>query len=63
MALGALAALDERLAEVVQLHLFAGLEFGEIAELRGLSERTVLRDWRKARAILIHRLGGAQARA
>ena len=63
MALGALAVLDERLAEVVQLHLFAGLEFGEIASLRGVSERTVLRDWRKARAVLVHRLGGASARA
>ena len=56
-ALATLAALDARLAEVAELHLFAGLEFGEIAELRGQSERTVLRDWRKARAVLAGALG------
>jgi RNA polymerase sigma factor (TIGR02999 family) len=55
-ALNALAALDARLAEVATLHLFAGLEFGEIAALRGVSDRTVLRDWRKTRAILIDAL-------
>ena len=51
-ALTGLAAIDERLAEVAELHLFGGLEFAEIAALREQSERTVLRDWRKARAIL-----------
>lgn len=56
-ALATLAALDARLAEVAELHLFTGLEFGEIAELRGQSERTVLRDWRKARAVLAGALG------
>jgi RNA polymerase sigma factor (TIGR02999 family) len=55
-ALGLLEGLDARLAEVAQLHLFAGLEFQEIAALRGVSERTVLRDWRKARAILVSQL-------
>ena len=58
-ALAALAALDARLAEVAELHLFTGLEFAEIADLRGLSERTVLRDWRKARAVLTRALGVA----
>ena len=58
-ALAALEARDARLAEVAELHLFAGLEFGEIAALRGVSERTVLRDWRKARAVLAARLGEA----
>ena len=58
-ALRALEALDARLAEVAEMHLFAGLEFGEIAALRGVSERTVLRDWRKARAVLATHLGGA----
>jgi RNA polymerase sigma factor (TIGR02999 family) len=58
-ALDSLAGLDARLAEVAELHLFAGLEFGEIAALRGQSERTVLRDWRKARAILQAGLGEA----
>ena len=55
-ALRHLEDLDPRLAEVAQLHLFAGLEFAELAALRGVSERTVLRDWRKARAVLVSRL-------
>ena len=57
-AVSALEQIDTRLGEVAQLHLFAGLEFAEIAALRGDSERTVLRDWRKARAILVSRLEG-----
>ena len=57
-AVTALEALDARLAEVAQLHLFAGLEFAEIGALRGASERTVLRDWRKARAVLVSQLEG-----
>ena len=60
-ALSSLAALDERLAEVAELHLFAGLEFAEIAVLRAQSERTVFRDWRKARAILASALGSPAA--
>lgn len=41
-----------RLAQIVDLHFFAGLGFVEIAELLELSERTVARDWRAARAVL-----------
>lgn len=55
-ALDRLAAADSRGADLVALHLFAGLEFGEIAALRGVSERTVLRDWRKTRAFLLAQL-------
>lgn len=51
-ALTALAKVDARAAQVVELHYFAGLEFGPIAELLGVSERTVQRDWRGARAWL-----------
>jgi RNA polymerase sigma factor (TIGR02999 family) len=51
-ALQGLAAADARLAQVVELHFFAGLRFAEIAEQLGLSERTVTRDWRAARALL-----------
>lgn len=51
-ALEALAAIDPRLAEVVDLHFFCGLSFGEIAALRDMSQRTVQRDWDKARALL-----------
>jgi RNA polymerase sigma factor (TIGR02999 family) len=53
-ALTELAELDPTLAELVDLHFFAGFSFGEIATFRGVSERTVQRDWRKAR-VLLHR--------
>jgi DNA-directed RNA polymerase specialized sigma24 family protein len=42
------------LAELVDLHFFCGLSFVEIAALRGVSDRTVQRDWHKAR-LLLHR--------
>jgi RNA polymerase sigma factor (TIGR02999 family) len=51
-ALTELAALEPALAELVDLHFFAGYTFAEIAALRGVSERTVQRDWRKARLLL-----------
>jgi RNA polymerase sigma factor (TIGR02999 family) len=51
-ALDELAAVDARLAEVVDLKYFCGFSFAEIAALRGLSERTVQRDWEKARLVL-----------
>lgn len=52
VAMQALEASDARLAQVVELHFFAGLGFSEVAELLGLSERTIARDWRTARALL-----------
>ena len=51
-ALDELAAVQPALAELVELHFFGGLAFAEIASLRGVSERTVQRDWRKARLLL-----------
>jgi RNA polymerase sigma factor (TIGR02999 family) len=51
-ALEELAAIDPRLAEVVDLKYFCGFSFAEIAALSGLSERTVQRDWEKARLVL-----------
>ncbi|HVH35409.1 MAG TPA: ECF-type sigma factor [Tahibacter sp.] len=51
--MGALTAADPLLAELAGLHLFGGLGFAEIAELRGVSERTVFRDWRAARMFLL----------
>jgi RNA polymerase sigma factor (TIGR02999 family) len=53
----ALARVDERLAEISQLHLFAGLSIGEIAELLGCSERTAFRQWRTARMFLVKFIG------
>lgn len=53
-ALEQLAAVDSALAELVDMHFFGGFGFAEIATMRGVSERTVQRDWRKAR-LLLHR--------
>lgn len=55
-ALDELARLDARLAEVVDLKYFCGFSFAEIASLRGVSERTVQRDWEKARLVLFQHL-------
>jgi RNA polymerase sigma factor (TIGR02999 family) len=51
-ALLSLARLDERLVQVVELRYFAGLTYDEIASALGIDERTVRRDWDKARALL-----------
>ncbi len=53
-ALEELAKLDPSLAEIVDLKFFCGFSFAEIAAIRGLSERTVQRNWEKAR-IYLHR--------
>jgi RNA polymerase sigma factor (TIGR02999 family) len=55
-ALDALAQLEPALAELVDLHFFCGYELREIAELQGVSERTVQRSWRKARLLLRHQM-------
>jgi RNA polymerase sigma factor (TIGR02999 family) len=57
-ALDGLASCDERLAEVVDLKYFCGFSFAEIAAMRGSSERTVQRDWEKARLLLFRDLRG-----
>jgi RNA polymerase sigma factor (TIGR02999 family) len=51
-ALDALGDLDPQLAELVDLKFFCGFSLGEIASIRGMSERTVQRDWAKARLVL-----------
>jgi RNA polymerase sigma factor (TIGR02999 family) len=51
-AMEQLAALDERLARVAQLRLFADLSNLEISEVLGVHARTVERDWLKARTFL-----------
>ena len=52
-----LHALDERAAQVVELRYFGGYEETEIAQMLGVTDRTVRRDWRKARAFLLTELG------
>jgi len=51
-ALGRLAALNPRLAQVVECRFFAGYGDAETAQALGLTDRTVRRDWLKARTWL-----------
>jgi RNA polymerase sigma factor (TIGR02999 family) len=55
-ALTSLAHVDERLSKLVELRFFGGLSVEETAVTLGVSERTVKRDWRKARAFLYRAL-------
>jgi RNA polymerase sigma-70 factor, ECF subfamily len=52
----AIEGLEPRQRQVVEARFFAGLEETEIATLLGCSERTVRRDWVKARAWLVRAL-------
>jgi len=56
-ALEALAQLDRRMADVVELRYFGGLSEIEIGEVLGITDRTVRRDWEKARLWLTAELG------
>ena len=55
-ALEELARVDARLARVVEMRYFGGLSDDEIAAALDLSDRTVRRDWEKARLLLAHAL-------
>ncbi len=44
--------IDGRLARVVEMRYFAGFNEQAIADALGITERTVRRDWEKARALL-----------
>lgn len=55
-ALQELAQIDERLVRVVEMRYFVGLSNAEIAESLGVTERTVVRDWEKARTFLFRSL-------
>jgi RNA polymerase sigma factor (TIGR02999 family) len=57
-ALDALAALEPTLAQIVELRFFGGYTEAEAAETLGLGERTVRRQWAKARAFLLVQLDG-----
>jgi RNA polymerase sigma factor (TIGR02999 family) len=56
-ALETLAKVDPRLVSVVEMRYFAGLSDAEIAAALGLSDRTVRRDWDRARLLLAEMLG------
>lgn len=55
-ALDELAQLDARMAQVVQMRYFAGMTENEIADALGVTDRTVRRDWEKARLMLAQAL-------
>ena len=58
-ALDALAAISPRQAAMIEARFFGGLDIPETAKVLGVSEATVLRDWRAARAWLSRELRGA----
>jgi RNA polymerase sigma factor (TIGR02999 family) len=58
-ALDELAAREPRLARLVELRFFSGLDVEETSSLLGCSTRTAKRDWAFARAWLLNRLSGA----
>ena len=55
-ALNALAQVDARRARVIELRFFGGLSVEETAEVLGISQDTVMRDWKLARAWLLSEL-------
>jgi len=61
-ALNALATVDPRKAQVIELRFFGGLSVEEAAEVLKVSPDTVMRDWRLARAWLLAELRGPQYR-
>ena len=61
-ALDRLAMLDERLARVVECRFFGGMSEQETAEALSITERTVRRDWIKARGLLYQALGADVSR-
>lgn len=60
-ALNELATMDPRAGQLVEWRVFGGLDIAEIARMQELTERTVFRDWRRARAFLLQRLDLAPA--
>jgi RNA polymerase sigma factor (TIGR02999 family) len=53
-ALDELASLEPDLARVVDLKFFCGFTLAEVATMQGVTERTVQRQWKRARLLLYH---------
>ncbi len=51
-ALETLAAVDPRLVRIVEMRYFAGMSDLEIGRVLGVTDRTVRRDWERARLLL-----------
>ena len=56
-ALNALAELDQRKCQVVEMRFFGGLSVKEVSEVLSVSEETVMRDWKLAKVWLLRELG------
>ena len=59
-ALEALARMDPRRAQVIELRFFGGLSVEETADVINVSPQTVMRDWKLARAWLTRELNSAK---
>ena len=59
-ALCRLESMSPRQSQVAEMRLFAGLEVAEIASHFGVSDRTIKKDWRVARAWLLNELGASE---
>jgi RNA polymerase sigma-70 factor (ECF subfamily) len=62
-ALEALSKIDARKSRVVELRYFGGLSVEETAEVLGISAETAKRDWKMAKAWLLHELSGGEDQA
>jgi RNA polymerase sigma factor (TIGR02999 family) len=62
-ALDELAGVEPELAEIIDLKFFCGFSFAEIAAMRGVSERTIQRNWEKGRLYLHQAIDGARSAA
>jgi RNA polymerase sigma factor (TIGR02999 family) len=60
-ALEALATVDTRKSQVIEMRFFGGLTVEETAEALGVSPDTVMRDWRLAKAWLLRELNGDES--
>jgi DNA-directed RNA polymerase specialized sigma24 family protein len=59
-ALEELARLNPRQALMIESRFFGGLDIAETAELLEVSDATILRDWRAAKAWLAHEIRSAR---
>jgi RNA polymerase sigma-70 factor (ECF subfamily) len=59
-ALEALARLEPRKSQVVELRFFGGLSVDEVSESLGISPETVMRDWKFSKAWLMNELQPAE---
>ena len=55
-ALAALAAIDERKSQIVEMRFFGGLTNEEAADVLGMSAKTVMREWQLAKVWLLREL-------